>query len=378
MNFNFVYLFIFHFGITTAYVPTAIYNESCPVLEPFCYWCVYENIFENDCRICKCNDTVVKENVEFGPLVLTSNQARLLVDRAYLEGNIEPRAGSSDVILKWDNQRQSDRTCHVPYYFETNPPMSERSKEVIHRAISAINAQTCIKFVPAVVGDTSIIRFKNSSDCSYFIGRRMGIRTVRGCTYSVGEALKAIMHGLGFFPETNRPDRDDHVVLFPEHMKLNKLRQIMKIRPDLWQSFNFSYDMNSITHFGAYEFSAYGGITVVDKATGTPVRSNKWALSSGDVRQIRRMYNCSGVRGISRSNVCYNLLDYGLRYRGKMNVTQSGMACQPWDSQTPHAHKIVPSLLTASKLDMNYCRNPDMRDQPWCYTTNSSLSLIHI
>ena len=57
--------------------------------------------------------------------------------------------------------------------------MSSNDKEVIRRAINAVHAQTCIRLRPAVVGDKSIIRFRNSSDCSYFIGRRLGIRTVR-------------------------------------------------------------------------------------------------------------------------------------------------------------------------------------------------------
>jgi len=57
--------------------------------------------------------------------------------------------------------------------------MSPGNEEVIHRAISAVHSQTCIRFEPAEVGDESIIRFRNSLDCSYFIGRKIGIRTVR-------------------------------------------------------------------------------------------------------------------------------------------------------------------------------------------------------
>jgi len=32
-----------------------------------------------------------------------------------------------------------------------------------------------------------------------------------------------------------------------------------------------------------------------------------------------------------------------------------------------------PSLITGSGLSKNYCRNPSMKDRPWCFTTNSSV-----
>jgi len=48
-------------------------------------------------------------------------QTRLLLDRDYIEGDTETRAGSSDAVLKWDNLPQPDGMYRVPYYFETDP-----------------------------------------------------------------------------------------------------------------------------------------------------------------------------------------------------------------------------------------------------------------
>ena len=44
--------------------------------------------------------------------------------------------------------------------------------------------------------------------------------------------------------------------------------------------------------------------------------------------------------------------------------TESGITCQAWDSQTPHAH--LYSYVSTS----NYCTNPDKGPKPWCYTTD--------
>lgn len=49
-------------------------------------------------------------------------------------------------------------------------------------------------------------------------------------------------------------------------------------------------------------------------------------------------------------------------YRGKRNVTASGIPCQYWSSTSPHAH-------TYQFNAENYCRNSDRTTvQAWCYT----------
>uniref|UniRef100_A0A8C9QG99 Kringle domain-containing protein n=1 Tax=Spermophilus dauricus TaxID=99837 RepID=A0A8C9QG99_SPEDA len=62
-------------------------------------------------------------------------------------------------------------------------------------------------------------------------------------------------------------------------------------------------------------------------------------------------------------------------YEGKISKTMSGIECQAWDSQTPHAHGYIPSKFPNKNLKMNYCRNPDGEPHndekgPWCYTVD--------
>uniref|UniRef100_A0A3B3U0D1 Kringle domain-containing protein n=1 Tax=Poecilia latipinna TaxID=48699 RepID=A0A3B3U0D1_9TELE len=64
-------------------------------------------------------------------------------------------------------------------------------------------------------------------------------------------------------------------------------------------------------------------------------------------------------------NVC--ITGRGEAYRGIVGVTASGKPCQKWAAQTPHYH---PDIVPERDLDENYCRNPDGRQKPWCYTTD--------
>ncbi|KAI8499871.1 Kringle domain [Branchiostoma belcheri] len=66
---------------------------------------------------------------------------------------------------------------------------------------------------------------------------------------------------------------------------------------------------------------------------------------------------------------CYYLRDKGTSYRGRANRDDS---CQHWTSQYPHAHSHTPEAYPSAGLEQNYCRNPDGKDGPWCYT-NSTL-----
>ncbi|KAI8490987.1 hypothetical protein Bbelb_314060 [Branchiostoma belcheri] len=64
---------------------------------------------------------------------------------------------------------------------------------------------------------------------------------------------------------------------------------------------------------------------------------------------------------------CYYLSDKGTSYRGRADRDRS---CQFWTSQYPHAHNHTPEAYPSAGLELNYCRNPDGKDRPWCYTNN--------
>lgn len=58
---------------------------------------------------------------------------------------------------------------------------------------------------------------------------------------------------------------------------------------------------------------------------------------------------------------------------GNVNVTQSGISCQPWDSQRPHTHIQPPDVFPQVQNASNFCRNPGGEEPyPWCYTMDDS------
>ncbi|XP_039209378.1 hepatocyte growth factor isoform X6 [Crotalus tigris] len=58
----------------------------------------------------------------------------------------------------------------------------------------------------------------------------------------------------------------------------------------------------------------------------------------------------------------------GEGYRGPMDHTETGKECQRWDLQRPHRHPFRPEKYPDKGFDDNYCRNPDGKPRPWCYT----------
>lgn len=64
----------------------------------------------------------------------------------------------------------------------------------------------------------------------------------------------------------------------------------------------------------------------------------------------------------------------GQYYLGTVNVTQTGIACQNWDSQAPHSHFQPPNVFPQVQNAENYCRNAGGEEPyPWCYTMNDTV-----
>lgn len=70
------------------------------------------------------------------------------------------------------------------------------------------------------------------------------------------------------------------------------------------------------------------------------------------------------------------MTDLGNEYRGRANVTVTGIQCQIWGVNSPHnvdsnVYKILGLEEDHTIYATNYCRNPDDSPSgPWCYTTN--------
>ncbi|XP_077869507.1 muscle, skeletal receptor tyrosine protein kinase-like [Saccoglossus kowalevskii] len=57
-------------------------------------------------------------------------------------------------------------------------------------------------------------------------------------------------------------------------------------------------------------------------------------------------------------------------YRGTQSLSENGVPCQKWSSQSPHTHRFTPDLFSELPETENFCRNPGgVRDRPWCIVT---------
>ncbi|XP_056357528.1 hepatocyte growth factor-like protein isoform X4 [Oenanthe melanoleuca] len=99
-----------------------------------------------------------------------------------------------------------------------------------------------------------------------------------------------------------------------------------------------------------------------------------YTTDPGREREYCRIRVCKKrPRPVNITNGCFR--GKGEGYRGRVNVTVSGIPCQRWDSQVPHKHHFVPEKYPCKDLQENYCRNPDGSEAPWCFTSRPTVRI---
>jgi hypothetical protein len=64
----------------------------------------------------------------------------------------------------------------------------------------------------------------------------------------------------------------------------------------------------------------------------------------------------------------------GREYFGSVNVTKSGIQCNKWDESSTNSIKFPEGIKEGA---MNYCRNPDDGEGPWCYVSDPKIRWEH-
>ncbi|XP_053602954.1 tyrosine-protein kinase transmembrane receptor Ror2 [Plodia interpunctella] len=89
--------------------------------------------------------------------------------------------------------------------------------------------------------------------------------------------------------------------------------------------------------------------------------------------------NNAGITDMDYSQLttdCYK--GNGRYYQGTKNVTETGLACQQWESQFPHQHTRPPLVFPEIQNSTNYCRNAGGEEKkPWCYTMDANVRWEH-
>ena len=142
-----------------------------------------------------------------------------------------------------------------------------------------------------------------------------------------------------------------------------------------WMHFvTFQFDPEYITYY-LIKLSMRQIMAISHSACKPPVLN----IETSTLTYICRIYGKYFASvNISAQNHCIDT--EGLIYVGKVSVTQQNVQCQRWEVQHPHIHRYTdPSRFPDTTLAdaANYCRAPDGRDVPWCYTTSTEQRWDH-
>ena len=211
--------------------------------------------------------------------------------------------------------RRSDGKLQIPYAVNTTSPhLQGETLDTIHLALETIaNSSGIVTFVPRLSTDTSYIYFVYLfNSCAANLGRNPYGPThvyLGWCTSAEhkGEMVHEILHGLGFWHEQSRPDRDEYVSILTENIQPFAVNNFEKQDYTKVNSLGSRYDYNSIMHYPNWAFQNSAGLVTI-----VPTRAlQRWEamgqcgrMSPTDIQQMRLMYQCStGSRSLSSITV---------------------------------------------------------------------------
>lgn len=193
----------------------------------------------------------------------------------------------------------------VPYVITSD--FNSQNRQIIRRAMETIESAANIRFVERS-GQTNYVTIKASDRCWSHVGRyqrkwynnnknEIGLILQSGrephCMHE-SVIIHELMHTLSYFHEHQRPDRDQHIQLFPDNVRsdINYHTNYQKLSYDRNKT-NGPYDFSSIMHYGSYLGSKRGSddllLPVLLKHDGSIINRNNH-LSSGDINALRAIY----------------------------------------------------------------------------------------
>ena len=200
----------------------------------------------------------------------------------------------------------------MPYEFENinsfDPEVLQSVREAIEKLNNILDEhQINIRFVARGALEGSYYKIRYKPDQKGFCSSQVGVRGVGEPTIMtlgpdcklLGIIIHELMHGLGFWHEHSRSDRDEYIDFFPENLH-SRYTQKRSNFNKFKNSINFlSYDYNSIMHYDSFAFAKnQSSPTIVKKGESGLARLifKAQELSASDIGSIREVYGTVGAQ----------------------------------------------------------------------------------
>ncbi|XP_006821240.1 protein SpAN-like [Saccoglossus kowalevskii] len=194
----------------------------------------------------------------------------------------------------------------VPYEISSS---SQVDTDAILEAIDHWETNTCLEFPPYnSTVHTSWIRFIKDVGCWSYVGRvGGGYQNISiGFTCEMfGTIVHEIGHAIGFWHEHSRLDRDNYVTIHFENIETGAEHNFQKYSSLAGDSYNVTYDVGSIMHYGDKYFSKNNltTITAINPAEQS-IMGQRDSLSEADIQLAKLIYNCPP--GLCTDNCIYD------------------------------------------------------------------------
>ncbi|CAN7939275.1 unnamed protein product [Ixodes hexagonus] len=202
-----------------------------------------------------------------------------------LTGNMSDKAAVTTDALLWPDGV-------IPFVVESS---LGRDTAAIEDAMRAIEAKTCIRFVPRT-NERDYVTIFRGPGCYSSIGRIGNAQPLSlgdGCIFR-GTIIHELLHAVGFFHEHSRSDRDQYINVFLQNVRPDSVSQFERLQP--WQNRLLSpFDYNSVMLYGSSAFARGPGLDTMLAKDGARLAEvfDKKDLDASDARRIQVLYRCS-------------------------------------------------------------------------------------
>ncbi|XP_055350884.1 uncharacterized protein LOC129597392 [Paramacrobiotus metropolitanus] len=195
--------------------------------------------------------------------------------------------GSLPLVL-WPNGK-------IPY--QMSQQFGSPDQFLIHEAMAIIERKTfhCVTFT-ARQAEANFIHFLPGENCSSYVGMRAdgGMQPVfldPARCIQMGIIQHEILHALGLFHEHSRSDRNASVIIY-ENEIMNSHKSQYRIIPNM-PTFGTDYDLNSLMHYGPYDFAkSTDHPVIIPRQKGIYRMGQRDGLSVRDAAKLRNAYKC--------------------------------------------------------------------------------------